>query len=456
MLTLLVARLTETRAVLGEPSLMLPSPAFWMAPAPMETFPAVAPFINATGMPPIRAQGPPHRPLETESRLPPDPPNDTSPPPILASDPPLTARSGLPLRRATRSPPTLRTLPPLTLTRAPMATARRLASRLTSDDDADSRLVPVSKMASVALVSALPFLRRSKGAVASRSAVSMWRTWLVVTVAPSDSKRAPPVLSGVSVAKVRPLSTSVAVPLPIRSNMATSVPRACVPPLRKTSGSSVEETNWPPGSTESRLTGAVRLVSMARRRGPARLTFPPGATIMTESKLADPPVYSTRGSRLVRVTDSPARTRYSGGSSGIEIASRSTPEAKLASPTSPISKMSEATPDSGASQEKATCLKPVNPQPHVGQLPPALKPAAPTPCVETWFGVKAVFTVSVVSVALCPFGPLTRMSNVSLNGLLPRRSLTEWGYSLRTRLSVALMVYSVPAVTWKGCDRLLN
>src|SRR5215831_6634069 len=432
MLTLLLAPLTETRAVLGEPSLMLPSPPFWMAPAPMETFPAVAPFISATGMPPIRAQGPPHRPLETESRLPPDPPNETSPPPMLASDPPLTARSG-PLS-------TLSVLPPLTLTRGPMATARRLASRLTSDDDADSRLVPLSKMASVALVSALPFLRRSKGAVASRSAVSTWRTWLVVTVAPSDSKRAPPVLSGVSMARVRPLSTSVAVPLPIRSNMATSVPRACVPPLRKTSGSSVEETNWPPGNTESRLTGVVRLVSRARRRGPARLTFPPGATIMTESKLADPPVYSTRGSRLVRVTDSPARTRYSGGSSGIEIASRSTPEAKLASPTSPISKMSDATPDSGASQEKATCLKPVKPQPHVEQLPPALKPAALTPCVETWFGLKAVFTVSVVSVALCPFGPLTRMSNVSLNGLLPPKRLTQYGYSLLTKLYVALIV----------------
>src|SRR5215831_8675703 len=70
MLTLLVAPLTETSAVLGEPSLMEPRPAFWITPAPMETLPAVAPFMRATGMPPMRAQGPPHRPLETESRVP--------------------------------------------------------------------------------------------------------------------------------------------------------------------------------------------------------------------------------------------------------------------------------------------------------------------------------------------------------------------------------------------------
>src|SRR5215469_6115793 len=140
----------------------------------------------------------------------------------------------------------------------------------------------------------------------------------------------------------------------------------------------------------------------------------------------------------------------------MDTESRSTPEAKLTSPTSPISKISEATPDSGASQEKATCLKPVKPQPHVAQLPPALKPAALAACVETWFGVKAVLTVSLVRVVLCPFGALTRMSNVSLKGLLPPKRLTQYGYSLLTKLYVALIVYSVPAVTWKGCDRLLN
>src|SRR5262245_34669889 len=214
MLTLLVAPLTETSAVLGEPSLMGPRPAFWIAPAPMETWPAVAPFMRATGMPPMRAQEPPHRLLETESRFPPDPPKASRAPPMLACDPPLTASRGplsrdsvLPLRRLTRSPATLSTLPPPTLTSAPLATARRLASRATSDEAEARRLVPLRRMASVALMSMLPFLRWSRGAVASRRAVSTWSTWLVVTVAPSDSKRDPAVLSGASVASVRPLST---------------------------------------------------------------------------------------------------------------------------------------------------------------------------------------------------------------------------------------------------------
>src|SRR5262249_6633299 len=323
---------------------------------------------------------------------------------------------------------------------APEATARRLAAMATSDEAEERRLGPLRRMASVALVSMLPFLRWSKGAVASRSAVSTWSTWLVVTVAPSDSKRGPAVLSGTSVASVRPLSTSIAVPLPIRSNMATSVPRACAPPLRETSGSSVEDTNWPPGNTESRLTGVVRLVSLARRRGPARLTLAPGATIMAESKAAAPPVYSTRGSDVVRVSGWPARAKERGGSSRVGTQARSTPGAQWTLPTSPISKISEATPDAGASQEKATCLKPVKPQPHVAQLPPALKPAALTSRVETWLGAKAVLTVSVVRVVLCPFGPLTRMSNVSLKGLLPPKRLTQYGYSLLTKLYVALIV----------------
>src|SRR5215831_14195291 len=187
MLTLLVASLTETSAVLGDPSLMEPRLAFWIAPAPMETLPVVAPFMRATGMPPMRAQEPPHRPLETESRFPPDPPKASRAPPMLACDPPLTASRGplsrdsvLPLRRLTRSPATLSTLPPPTLTSAPLATARRLASRATSDEAEERRLAPLRRMASMALVSTLPFLKWSRGAVASRSAVSTWSTWLVV------------------------------------------------------------------------------------------------------------------------------------------------------------------------------------------------------------------------------------------------------------------------------------
>ena len=93
---------------------------------------------------------------------------------MLACDPPLAASSGplsrdsvLPLRRLTRSPATLSTLPPPTLTSAPVATARRLASRATSDEAEERRLVPLRRMASVALVSTLPFLRWSRGAVAS-------------------------------------------------------------------------------------------------------------------------------------------------------------------------------------------------------------------------------------------------------------------------------------------------
>ena len=50
-----------------------------------------------------------------------------------------------------------------------------------------------------------------------------------------------------------------------------------------------EKTKLPPGSTESRLTGAVRLVSVARSSGPARLAFDPPATTIAESKVAEPP-----------------------------------------------------------------------------------------------------------------------------------------------------------------------
>src|SRR4029450_5359965 len=128
MVTLLLAPLTERSAVLGEASLMLPSPGFWIAPEPIETLPAVAPLRSAPGMPPMRRQEPPQRLFDTESRFPPEPPKATSPPPMLASDPPLTERSGpvrsdtmLPLSTLSKSPATFRTLPPATLTRAPMA-----------------------------------------------------------------------------------------------------------------------------------------------------------------------------------------------------------------------------------------------------------------------------------------------------------------------------------------------
>ena len=103
-------------------------------------------------------------------------------------------------------------------------------------------------------------------------------------------------------ASVRPLSTSIAVLLPARSNMATSVPSACVPPLSETSGSSVDEAKRPPASTDKRLTGTVRLVSVVRSRGPARLTLEPDATIIAESNVAEPPVYSISGSRPARVS----------------------------------------------------------------------------------------------------------------------------------------------------------
>src|SRR5207247_624540 len=63
-----------------------------------------------------------------------------------------------------------------------------------------------------------------------------------------------------------------------------------------------------------------------------------------------------------------------------------TPLGKTMSPTSPISKMSEASPEVGASQLKLRVLKPVYPHPHVVQLPPALKPATLTSCCETWLG----------------------------------------------------------------------
>src|SRR5215470_9764466 len=59
IVTLLPAPLTVTSAVLGEPRWTEPRLGFWMAPAPIDTFEAVAPLRSATGMPPIIAQDPP-------------------------------------------------------------------------------------------------------------------------------------------------------------------------------------------------------------------------------------------------------------------------------------------------------------------------------------------------------------------------------------------------------------
>src|SRR4030095_3584052 len=68
MVTLLLAPLTERSAVLGKASLMLPSPGFWIAPAPIETLPAVAPFSRATGMATLRSTEPPQRLVDTDNR----------------------------------------------------------------------------------------------------------------------------------------------------------------------------------------------------------------------------------------------------------------------------------------------------------------------------------------------------------------------------------------------------
>ena len=247
--------------------------------------------------------------FEIERRLPPEPPKDSSEPPMLASEPPLTLNSeplkrdsALPLLKLTRLPATFSTLAPDTFTREPMETSMRLALRATREAAVlVSRLWLPSAIASVALVSWLPFLRWRSGADASSKAWSTRTAWFVVIVAPSASKREPPVLSAVIVASMSPVSASRAVPLPATSNMATSVPSACVPPLIETNGSVVEEAKVPPGSTVRRLVATVRLVSVERRRGPARLAVEPGATTMTESNVADPPVKSTSGSVLVRV-----------------------------------------------------------------------------------------------------------------------------------------------------------
>src|SRR6185369_7034331 len=283
IVTLLAGPLTVINAVPGVPCLTEPRFAFWMAPDPIETLAAVAPFRSATGTPPIMAQELPQKLFEIESRLPPEPPKDRSEPPILASEPPLTlsseplkSDSALPLLKLTRLPATFNTLPPETFTSEPMETSIRLAFSATREAAVlVRRLWPPRAIASAALVNWLPFLRWRSGAEASSRAWSRRTTWFVLTVAPSDSNREPPVLSAVVVASMSPVSASSPVPLPARSNIATSVPRACVPPLTETSGSVVEDAKLPPARTVRRLVGTVRLVSVAWRRGPARLAVDP-------------------------------------------------------------------------------------------------------------------------------------------------------------------------------------
>src|SRR5262249_57174543 len=76
----------------AEPRWTEPRLGFWMAPAPIDTFEAVAPFRSATGMPLITAQDPPQALLDTERRVPPEPPKDTNHPPTFARHVPPPAR----------------------------------------------------------------------------------------------------------------------------------------------------------------------------------------------------------------------------------------------------------------------------------------------------------------------------------------------------------------------------
>src|SRR6266851_4334820 len=97
-----------------------------------------------------------------------------------------------------------------------------------------------------------------------------------------------------------------------------------------------------------------------------------------------------------------------------------TPLGKTVSPTSPTSKMSEASLVlGGACQLKASVWKPVYPHPHVAQPPPALKPATLTCCCETWLGVNALLTARVATGVVSPPAVLILTLKVSLKGLLP-------------------------------------
>ena len=86
-------------------------------------------------------------------------------------------------------------------------------------------------MVSAAVVMRLAFVRARRGALASRSAVSMRTAWCAVTVAWEVAKRGPEVWSGRSLPRVRPVSESLAVPSPAMSNIGSpAVPK----PMRAT------------------------------------------------------------------------------------------------------------------------------------------------------------------------------------------------------------------------------
>src|SRR5262249_19774174 len=112
----------------------------------------------------------------------PEPEKLTSERPIVADELPDTL-SKSPFRmlkvllfaRLTRLPATLRTLPPATLTRCPLATASVLDVRVIIDTASfgiETLALPTRLTAWSPVVSALPPLRLSSGAVASSNAVS--------------------------------------------------------------------------------------------------------------------------------------------------------------------------------------------------------------------------------------------------------------------------------------------
>ncbi len=89
-------------------SVMVPSPAFLIAVPAMSTFPASAPPVRATGIPPMFTKA---RELEIVMVLPGAPLKEMSAPRMSTTDPPLAKRSTpllmasvLPLARLMKSP----------------------------------------------------------------------------------------------------------------------------------------------------------------------------------------------------------------------------------------------------------------------------------------------------------------------------------------------------------------
>ena len=181
----------------------------------MTTLAAVAPPVKAMGIPPISAQGPPQRLLDTERTLPPVPAKATSAPETLSTEPPERLRRGpeesvsvLPLARVTRSPETFSTLPPERAMAAPLATVSRLASRARGEPSLETLLLAERLSTALAAVSWAPRRMFRIGRLASSSAVSTRRTPRVISVAPSRSSRVLALLSGRWVASLSPVSAS--------------------------------------------------------------------------------------------------------------------------------------------------------------------------------------------------------------------------------------------------------